>query len=59
MGAGVVGIETIGLAAEVTGRVEPQLDTKARESARDRWRRFVQAAVMMEEVTAGSRSPVS
>ena len=55
MGAGVIGTETIALAAEITSRVEPQLESEARELARSRWLRFLQAAAAMEEASAGSR----
>ena len=53
LGAKVIGTETIELAAKVTTHVEPQLGTGARESARSRWRRFVQAAATMAEASAG------
>ena len=52
LGAEVIETETIALAAKVTSHVEPQLDDDARESARSRWRRFVQAAATMEEAIA-------
>jgi glycerol kinase len=59
MGAGVIGTETIGLAAEVPSRVEPRLDTDARASARSRWRQFVRAAAMMTTASTGSDCAVS
>jgi hypothetical protein len=59
VGVGVIGMETIALAAGVTSRVEPQLDTEARESARSRWRRFVQVAAAIDEPSNGSPRAVS
>jgi glycerol kinase len=59
LGAEVIETETIALAAEVTSHVEPQLDDDARESARSRWRRFVQAAATMEEAIAGTHGAIS